>query len=374
MTHTASRTHLYPSAASPFMHSLQDLASDVVRMDHAATTTSTPPEPPEPYISTNLISKLDRAILAAWAPNTLEKYRLGVAHFIHFCAEQHIANEFQLPASEFLLCTFAASSAGLCSGLTIRNDISAIHAWHITSNVPYFGNVRLNYTLKGVENLTPESSKHPPRPPITLDMLCILYEDLNLMDPLDTCCWAAAMTAFWGQARLGKLLSKCQSKFIPGSVPTLLNLSHPPRNTDTVKLHLPFTKTKGHRGKTIYLCPQFGPSNPCSALSTHLLTNNVPPDPLLFSYYSTNRFVALTTQKLVACCNSIWSIHGLPSCSGHSFRIGGTTKLLLSNVPPHIVKLLGRWSSDAFLHYWRNLEHIAPMHASFLNPCMHNDI
>jgi hypothetical protein len=295
-----------------------------------------------------------------------------VARFIHFCSEQHVALEFRLPASELLLCAFAASSAGLRSGSTIRNDISAVRAWHITNNVPYFGNIRLNYTLKGLENLTPQSSKRAPRPPITLDMLCILYEGLNLVDPLDACCWAAAVTAFWGQARLGELLSKSQSKFIPGSIPTLLNISHPTRNRDAVKLHLPFTKTKGRRGETIYLCPQFGPSNPHSALSTHLLTNDIPPDLPLFSYRTTNGFVALTARKLVARCNTIWSIRGLPSCSGHSFRIGGTTELLLSNVPPHIVKLLGRWSSDAFLRYWRNLEHIAPMHASFLTPRMHN--
>jgi hypothetical protein len=361
-----------PVVASPFVHSIQYLASDFPRMTPPSTKPSLFPEPPEPYLATNIVSKLNSTILAAWAPNTLEKYRLGVARFVYFCTEQRVASEFQLPASEFLLCAFAASSAGVRSGSTIRNDISAVRAWHIVSNVPYFGNLRLNYTLKGVENLTPESSKRPPRPPITLNMLHILYENLNLMDPLDACCWAAAVTAFWGQARLGELLSKCQSKFSPGTVPTPLNVSHPPGNRDAVKLHLPFTKTKGHRGETIYLCPQFGCSNPSSALSNHLLTNQVPPELPLFSYHSSNGLIALTSRKLVNRCNTIWCTHGLPSCSGHSFRIGGTTELLLSNVPPHIVKLLGRWSSDAFLRYWRNLEHIAPMHTSFLTHHTHN--
>ena len=161
-------------------------------------------------------------------------------------------------------------------------------------------------------------------------------------------------------------------RFIPGTLPTPLNLSHPPHNRDAVKLHLPFTKMKGHRGKTIYLCPQFGCSNPDLALSNHLLTIEVPPELPLFSYHSMNGFVALTSWKLITRCNTIWCKHRLPSCSGHSFRICGITKLLLSNIPPHIGKLLGRWSSDAFLCYWHNLEHIAAIHTSFLTPHAHN--
>ncbi|KAF9218783.1 hypothetical protein BS17DRAFT_642718, partial [Gyrodon lividus] len=61
----------------------------------------------------------------------------------------------------------------------------------------------------------------------------------------------------------------------------------------------------------------------------------------------------LTQKKFLARCNSIWTSKGIPVSAGHSFRIGGTTELLLAGVPPDIVKALGRWSSDAFLCYWR---------------------
>ncbi|KIK74200.1 hypothetical protein PAXRUDRAFT_176435 [Paxillus rubicundulus Ve08.2h10] len=33
---------------------------------------------------------------------------------------------------------------------------------------------------------------------------------------------------------------------------------------------------------------------------------------------------------------------------GHSFQIGGTTELLVTGVPPDVIKVLGWWSSDAF--------------------------
>jgi hypothetical protein len=59
-------------------------------------------------------------------------------------------------------------------------------------------------------------------------------------------------------------------------------------------------------------------------------------------------------------CNAIWSARGYPRCTGHSFRLGGTTELLLAGVHPDIVKAMGQWSSDAFLVYWHSLGDLAP--------------
>jgi hypothetical protein len=53
---------------------------------------------------------------------------------------------------------------------------------------------------------------------------------------------------------------------------------------------------------------------------------------------------------------------GISRITGHSFRIGGTTELLRRGVPPDVVKMAGRWSSDSFLRYWRKKEDILPQH------------
>ena len=40
-------------------------------------------------------------------------------------------------------------------------------------------------------------------------------------------------------------------------------------------------------------------------------------------------------------------------CSGHSFRIGAATAAAAAGVPVHTIKILGRWTSDAYLLYVR---------------------
>ncbi|KAH7909540.1 hypothetical protein BJ138DRAFT_1010615, partial [Hygrophoropsis aurantiaca] len=49
---------------------------------------------------------------------------------------------------------------------------------------------------------------------------------------------------------------------------------------------------------------------------------------------------------------------------GPAFRIGGATELLLQGLNPDVVAQQGRWKSQAFLEYWREIESILPMFIS----------
>jgi hypothetical protein len=66
----------------------------------------------------------------------------------------------------------------------------------------------------------------------------------------------------------------------------------------------------------------------------------------------------------MARCNDVWKSSNLPTLSGHCFRIGGATELLLRGVPPDMVATQGRWKSKAFLEYWRRIESILPIFIS----------
>jgi hypothetical protein len=88
---------------------------------------------------------------------------------------------------------------------------------------------------------------------------------------------------------------------------------------------------------------------------------------LLCEYEEGGKVKVLDKELFMDMCNGIWSLHGFQRITGHSFRIGGTTSLLLSGVDTEIVKGMGRWSSDAFKLYWRKVEILFAKHASDVN-------
>ncbi|KIK78040.1 hypothetical protein PAXRUDRAFT_165062 [Paxillus rubicundulus Ve08.2h10] len=146
------------------------------------------------------------------------------------------------------------------------------------------------------------------------------------------------------------------------------NLSPPLNPHGSCCLFLPFTKIAKSTGESILICKQLDGSEPISAISSHLSINSFPSYFPLFSYLSPCRVCCLTKWKLMTLCNEIWSLHGLSPCSGHSFSIGSTTEMLLSGVSPDVVKAMGHWSSDSFLHYWFSLKLLGPLHIELLPP------
>lgn len=307
----------------------------------------------------------------AWKLETLEGYQGGINRFFSFCKSNGVP--VSLPSPEWLICAFAAHRAGSCSGSSVANDIAGIRAWHIANGSPWLGGTRLKYVLRSAVRLTPDSSKRPPRPPVSSEMVELLHSHLDSSIPLHACVLACADCVFWGQGRLGEFLPTSQSRFSAKFFPTPSALRCISSSGDSLMCRLPWTKVAKEKGEDIFLGRQLGPSDPIASLLVHLTTNSAilasPLSSHLFAYgVGGGKVVSLTKRKFLLVCNSVWAAHGLPRISGHCFRIGGTTELLLRNVPPHIVKVMGRWSSDSFLHYWRNLEHIAPLHAELLGP------
>ncbi|KAJ7512573.1 hypothetical protein B0H11DRAFT_2151964 [Mycena galericulata] len=329
--------------------------------------------PRQRWVKTSSISaaaeaKIQRALQHAWAESTVQKYSSSLEAFFRFCDKEKVAKEQRLPASEFLLCAFAASRVGEVAGVTARGAIAAVKAWHIMNDAAWNGGLRLRYTIRGVNNLAPASSKQDQRPPVTAAMLDILEAELNHDDPSDAAVFAAACCAFWGQARLGEILSNAQGSFKAGTIPTAADLKPPSTRAGSRVLRLPYTKTKGARGDDAMLCRQSCPSDPIRAVENHLSVNDIPPDMPLFSFRDKRgKLLCLTRKKLLARCNEIWTRHGFPARTGHTFRIGGTTELLLAGVNPDVVQAMGRWQSEAFKAYWRRLDLLAPLHAEYID-------
>ena len=341
VTQNPSQVHPIPSTPSTPRHSFFDVVGG------------------SSLLSPQSRHRVANTIKNGWAKSTVKRYSSSIKQYIRFCDMEGIPEHLRFPADEFVLCAFAASSAGIYARSTPRNQLSALKAWHIAHNMSWNGSSRLRYVLNGVHNLTPRGSKHLLRPPVTAKMIIQLIQHLNLDSPLDIAVASCATMAFWGQCRLGELL--------PSSVLLLLSILFPlrsslKRSTRDPKAHivrLPHTKTHPE-GQDIVLVDQCDPINPLALLARHLQINNIPHDTFLFSYNTPEGFKPLTKSLFLQRCNEIWHPLGYPRTTGHCFRIGGTTELLIAGVPPDVVKATGRWSSDSFMRYWRSLDDIAP--------------
>ena len=306
-------------------------------------------------LSAQAKNRINHAIQNSWAPSTIKRYSGAIQQFIDFCESEHVPEHLRFPADEFVLCAFAASGIGKHAGSVPRAQLSALKAWHNAHGIEWRGSTRLRYILNGVENLAPRSSKRSPRPPINAKMLSQLIVNLDLNSPLDAVVAACAVTAFWGQCRLGELLPASLLSTSTNHLPSRSDFKRSLRNPQSCLLHLPRTKSH-HHGQDVVLVDQRAPINPISLLKNHLRVNNVPRNSLIFSYSSPNGLLTLTEAHFLQHCNTIWQHFGYSRTTGHwdRFRIGGTTELLMAGTPLDVVKATGRWSTESFSRYLRS--------------------
>jgi hypothetical protein len=350
-------THAYPFACLPTNTTLQTQRGPTLPYPHSffnVNDNST-------LLSEHTKDYVSQAIQNSLADSTVKCYSGAIKQFIRFCDAERVPERLRFPADEFVLCAFAASSLRRHAGGTPRSRLSALKAWHTTHNMEWKGSARLRYVLNGVDNSAPTNSRRPPRPPINARMLSQLVGRLDLNSPLDAAVAACATTAFWGQCRLGELLPTTRSPLLATSLPTRSDFKRSLRNPQSCILHLPRTKT--HRsGQDIVLVDQCAPINPIFLLKNHIRVNAVPVDQHIFSFTTADDRLSLSKSLFLQRCNDIWGALGYPRTTGHCFRIGGTTELLVAGTPPDIVKATGRWTSESFLRYWRTLDALAPQH------------
>ncbi|KAJ4486407.1 hypothetical protein C8R41DRAFT_838186 [Lentinula lateritia] len=312
--------------------------------------TATPSHP----APTRLSAKARKLINASVASKTQNRKRNNIVEFLDWAHQQHLHAKDILPASEVILCEYAAEFGGKLAGASAKAKLSAIKGWTTTKGYAWQGGDRLRKVLAGVERSAPPSSFRPEREPVKKSHLSILHAELDLTDTngLDCCIAAAADLMFYSQLRAGEILPTNSSlaQYDTRSMPRVCDLSKP-TSSGSRQLFLPRTKTSQQRGEKVMIPVQQGS------------TNELTPSNPLFAYTDANGTKRILTKTLfLRRCNAIWKRHGISRQTGHCFRIGGTTHYLLAGVNPDVVQVFGRWKSSAFLKYWRNLESLASLH------------
>jgi hypothetical protein len=151
--------------------------------------------------------------------------------------------------------------------------------------------------------------------------------------------------------------------FSPSRHVTLANLRID-QNSDGLEvtvLHLPHTKAAPLVGEDVFWSFHPGPTNPYDALKNHQQVNRLSEGDHLFAYRHKGQLRPLTKPAFIKRLATAARQAGLEPLQGHGIRIGATLFYLLLGLPIEAMKVMGRWSSDAFLRYLRK-------HAQVLTP------
>ncbi|KAF8578305.1 hypothetical protein K439DRAFT_1362487 [Ramaria rubella] len=165
-------------------------------------------------INMPLVSVIDAPlirILASLASRTslqdTDGYGSGICKFHLFCNIFSIPEEQRLPASFNILHSFSLWAAAdpdilslqLTQGTPLepisvsatKKYLATIHAWHPAQGWPPPLSEDDHgcswWSLRGLERIQADKCSIPPHPPITLHMLTVLKEKLDLLSPFDTC-------------------------------------------------------------------------------------------------------------------------------------------------------------------------------------------
>jgi len=343
---------------------------------------------PRPRIPSNIISKsvrskikpvkhvealtiartrLELAIAHGHAPSTASNYDYAIKRYLKFAGSLGFTEIQALPASEELILLWACEGLGRTGPGTAKGNLSALRAWHVERRIRWVRPECIALIMKALTEYWPrESKKRKIRAPITSSMMTMLASAWKDGSPKERCAYAIALTAWSGQARLGELLPPTAMSVDRKRLPHRSAWSVVGGDCDSSELILPWTKTTYFEGATLFLLDQRPPLNASHALSKHFKASSLPKSSLVCEYTQGTSSAVLDREEFMDMCNDVWGEKGLPYITGHSFRIGGTTALLCSGVAVDVVKKMGRWTSDAFLVYWRSLGHLFSQHASNL--------
>jgi hypothetical protein len=276
------------------------------------------------------------------------------------CDASQLTHEMLYNPSEAAVMDFVADltleAKGKPRGLsdkTIRVYLSAMKHKHALEGLPdpKEGKVRLAKLLTGVKRHAGTARK--PKRPITLTLLKEMKRHVDDGTLKGKAHWAAMCMGMHGLFRLGELLPPTGSE--PRRLGDIRKVS-----ASHATVHLPRSKTDQFgKGALVNLfatgdstCPltaldELRKAQEAAGVAVHTATT--PVFALTATKALTKPEVVAKIRKAVAALAKEHPEWGLESkdFAGHSLRRGGATSLALRGVAEPVLRLLGRWESDA---------------------------
>lgn len=300
----------------------------------------------------DLTSKCQFYLANGLAPSTRQVYGSAQRQFLEFCSQDIPSGSSRplLPASEQTLMRFCAHLADRLHHSSIKVYLSAVRSLHIDYGYsdPLANCLQLQRLLRGIKRH--QGSNPSQRQPVTADLMTVLHQSLDLSKPDNVMLWAACCLGFFGFLRAGEFTTN--SSFDPAIHLTTADLQvDSSSNPQSFRVFIKCAKTDPFRkGCFIFLGRGSAPLCPVVALTQYLHLRGSAIGPLFI--FQDGR--PLSRALLSSFLQSTLQAAGIPGkFSGHSFRIGAATTAAQRGIPDHLIKTLGRWSSEAYLLYVR---------------------
>lgn len=287
---------------------------------------------------------------ASLAPNTSSTYNTSVRAFYQFLREFHMQTSWPINIQHVILFISWCFEKGLSSS-TIHTYISGLNFFHkLHGGSDLFDEFIISKLVEGCCRLR---RKKDTRLPITLSLLKKIAGVLSQVcyDEFEFRTFKAAfLLAYFGMFRVSEIVAPSM-----GNVDRTLKASNVNVSTGGKELSIILEVYKtNQRGYPITLkIPAEIDESVCpvKAVSQYWLRRPNHNGP--FFCHANGRsvtryqFSAVLAKCLRLVCQSSSNI------KSHSFRIGRATQLAEMGVPGYKIKILGRWSSEAYSRYIR---------------------
>ena len=290
------------------------------------------------------------------AKSTLKSYQSGIRRYKSFCVR---LSRPTLPAREETLSAFVAALAKKgVSYTSLKVYLSAIRHYQIQNGLGDPGisrMARLEYIMRGIRRdgaLKPNPRKE--RQPITPTLLSKLFAVWERQTDLRNAkmLWAASCLAFFAFLRVGEFTASGVSQFDDKVHLSISDISINRLEAPSMALiNLKQSKTDQLRkGVTVVLGKtNKSPLCPVSALLSYLVVRGTAPGPVFI--WENGQF--LTRAHFVEEVKKALQLAGADASdfNGHSFRIGAASTAAANGMEDSLIKILGRWESDAYQRY-----------------------
>lgn len=315
------------------------------------------------YVKFNddLSCEVDNLWTHALGERTQATYRSGLNCFQTFVLMSgfHFPSNSLPPISEDLLINFVThcQKALHLKFETIKLYLAGIRFHYIKNKMgdPTANTLRLSYILRAIKKTQINSTLS--RLPITctiLAQMCALFKNHIVFNTFFDCMLQCVYkTAFYGFLRCGEFT--CNS-FHDMFFLRVSDVQIAP-DLSFFKLHLRVSKTDPFaKGVTITIFENslMTPvASMRSYLNLRLSQGALPSAPLFVNDLFSSK--PLLRHTFMSYLKETLARIGLEneSFTGHSFRIGASTSAAAAKVEDHVIKALGRWTSDCFIRYIR---------------------